>query len=77
MKTTLITTKHGQYLLNRTKHGALRLEELRVILAEESNLSSEEIAEFVRDCETLRHKTKQARFSNSPHRVSPRTPAME
>jgi hypothetical protein len=68
MKTTLITTKHGQYLLSRTKHGTSRLEELHIILAEDDNLSSEEIAKFVRDCETLRHKTKQARFSNSPHR---------
>jgi hypothetical protein len=68
MKITLITTKHGRYLLSRTNHGALRLEELHIILAEESNLSSEEMAEFVNGCEALRCKTKQARLSNSPHR---------
>ena len=67
METTLITTTHGRYLFGRTKHGVLGLEEIRVILAEDDNLSSEEVTDFIRDCEALRHKTKQARRSNSPY----------
>ena len=65
METTLITTTHGQYLFSRTKCTS-KLEEIRVIIVNDGNFSLEEIAEFVRDCEALRHKTKQVMRSNSP-----------
>ena len=69
VETTLITTTRGRNLLSRTKLGASKLAEIRIIIADDDSCSAEEITQFVKDCEALRHKTKQAMHSNSPHGI--------
>ena len=63
-----VQLNYGQ-VLSRTKLGASKLAEIRIIIANDGSCSAEDIAEFVKDCETLRHKTKQAIRSNSPHSI--------